>query len=62
MTVCCSKKEITHVTAGFAVRRILYFSLLEWMLSYEPEGQLIPEKDGEVWVLESSLPVPAPCC
>lgn len=49
MTVGCSKKEITHVTAGFTVRWILYFSLSEWVLSYEPEGQLIPEKDCGCW-------------
>lgn len=48
MTVCCNKKEITHVTAGFTARWILYFSVFEWILRYEPEGQLIPEKDGEV--------------
>lgn len=48
MTVRCSRKEITHVTAGFTVRWILYFSLFEWILSYEPEGQLIPGKDCEL--------------
>lgn len=62
MTVCRSKKEITHVTAGFTVRGILCFRLFEWILSYKPEGQLIPEQDCEVWMLEWSLPGWNPCC
>jgi len=46
MTVCCSKKGITYGTARFTVREIVYFTLSLWILSYEPEGQLIPEKDS----------------
>lgn len=48
MTACCSKKGITYNTARFTVRWILYFTLFGWILSYEPEGQLIPEKDCAV--------------
>lgn len=56
MTVRCGKKEITHVTAGFTVRWILHFSLFEWILSYEPEGQLIPEKGSlNAGMISSSL-------